>query len=126
MTRFVKEQKKEIDEFINVKKNSDDSIITKLTKKFESLFDKENTSINEEKYNKYKNYFSKMIISPYLSKMLQENPEKEIKITLLNNGEDLFIGFLDENNKYPIPNPQSPIPNPQSPIPIFFKYIYIN
>lgn len=46
-----------------------------------------------------------MIISPYLSKMLQENPEKEIKITLLNNGEDLFIGFLDENNKYPIPIP---------------------
>jgi hypothetical protein len=91
------------------KKNSDDSIITKLTKKFESLFDKENTSINEEKYNKYKNYFSKMIISPYLSKMLQENPEKEIKITLLNNGEDLFIGFLDENNKYPIPNPLSGI-----------------
>ena len=89
-------------------KNSQKNIIKILNIKFESLLKKENISINTEKYNKFKNYFSKMIISPYLSKIISENQEKEIEIAFLSKGDDLFIGFLDDNT-FPLPNPLSGI-----------------
>ena len=88
-------------------KNSPESYIQSLTDQFESLLRKENILINTEKYDKYKNYFSKMIISPYLPKIISENPNSEIKITFLNKGDDLFIGFLEKNSRqFQTPNPK--------------------
>ena len=49
--------------------NPQKNIIKILNIKFESLLKREKILINTEKYIKFKNYFSKMIISPYLSKI---------------------------------------------------------
>ena len=80
-------------------KYSKESFIRLLTKQFESLLERENILKNSETYDKYKNYFSKMILSPYLSKLISENPISKIQITFLNRTDDLFIGILDQKKK---------------------------
>ena len=46
-----------------------------------------------------------MIMSPYLSKIVSENPDKEITMKFLNRDDDLFIGFFDEKNENSLTKP---------------------
>ena len=54
-----------------------------------------NILINSEKYEKYKNYFYKMLDSPYLSKLIYENKNSEIKTAPSNKTEDSPTGISE-------------------------------